>query len=98
MDAQPPPSGNSSGGQDDKDQSSTSAAGSSSAPSTSAAAPASSGAEATKDVEMEAAAVDDGIPDDLRNASPDDILARARMLDNEIRVSRVPCLMYMDIG
>ena len=42
---------------------------------------------ANKDVAMEP--VEEELPEEIRNASAEDLLTRARMLDNDIRVSPI---------
>lgn len=43
-----------------------------------------------EDIKMEATepqVVEDPLPDDIANGTPDDILTRVRLIDNELRVS-----------
>lgn len=87
-DSQPPASsaggsGSGSGGPGDRKpddgQSATSAA-------AGTAAPASSDANGDKDANMSGPPEEEELPEEIRNASTEDLLTRARMLDNDIRV------------
>ena len=85
------PSGSGSGGSggsgDRKPDENGASSSSSSSGTASAAAAAASNGE--KDTAMDAPPeeVEEELPEEIRNASADDLLTRARMLDNDIRVS-----------
>lgn len=88
-DAQPPNDAPAGSGNNDKDKDSQSASTSALAGTSTSAAGTSAG---PSDAAMEP--VEDELPEDIRNASADDLLTRARMLDNEIRVSAVFTSLY----
>lgn len=59
------------------------------APKPEATPAAAAGAASSDDVKMEEAAVpeEEPLPDDILNASPEDIMTRVRLIDNDLKVS-----------